>query len=79
MKEPNEGRPGRREEVLERRAGAKENRDECHTDPTQSGIDVSPGLGAVRQRAREGKTEKFTNLLHHVTIELLQASYYVLP
>ena len=67
MKEPNEGR-----------AGAKENRDESYTDPTQSGINVSPGLVAVRQRAREGKTEKFTNLLHHVTIELLHASYYAL-
>ena len=39
---------------------------------------MSPGLACVRQRARERKTEKFTNLLHHVTIELLQASYYAL-
>ena len=78
MKEPNEGRPGRPEEVSEGRAGAKENRDESYTGPTQSGINVSPGLVAVRQRAREGKTEKFTNLLHHVTIELLHASYYAL-
>ena len=37
MKEPNEGRPGRPEEVLEGRAGAQENRDESYTDPTQSG------------------------------------------
>ena len=37
MKEPNEGRPGRPEEVLEGRAGAKENRGESRTDPTQSG------------------------------------------
>ena len=78
MKEPNEGRPGRPEEALEGRAGAKENRDESYTDPTQSGINVSPGLVAVRQRARERKTEKFTNLLHHVTIDLLQTSYYAL-
>lgn len=78
MKEPNEGRPGRPEEVLEGRAGAKENRDESYTDPTQSGVNVSPGLVAVRQRAQERKAEKFTNLLHHLTIDLLKTSYYAL-
>ena len=78
MKEPNEGRPGQPEEVLEGRAGAKENRGQSYTDPTQSGINVSPGLVAVRQRAQERKTEKFTNLLHHLTIDLLQTSYYAL-
>ena len=78
MKEPNEGRPGRPEEVLEGRAGAKENRNQSYTDPTQRGINVSPGLVAVRQRAQERKTEKFTNLLHHLTIDLLKTSYYAL-
>ena len=83
MKEPNEGRPGQPEEALEGRAGAKENRGESRTDPTQSGPlskrwVVSPGLVAVRQRARERKTEKFMNLLHHLTIDLLQTSYYAL-
>ena len=48
------------------KGGCKENRDESYTDQTQSGINVSPGLVAVRQRAREGKTEKFTNLLHPI-------------
>ena len=38
MKEPNEGRPGQPEEVLEGRAGAKENRGESRTDPTQRGF-----------------------------------------
>ena len=83
MKEPNEGRPGQPEEALEGRAGAKENRDQSYTDPTQSGPlserqGVSPGLVAVRQRAQERKTEKFTNLLHHLTIDLLRTSYYAL-
>ena len=32
----------------------------------------------MRQRARERKTEKFMNLLHHLTIDLLQTSYYAL-
>ena len=83
MKEPNEGRLGRPKEALEGRAGAKENRNQSYTDPTQSGPlskrwVVSPGLVAVRQRARERKTEKFTNLLHHLTIDLLKTSYYAL-
>ena len=77
MKEPNEGRPSQPEEVLEGRAGAEENRGQSYTDPTQS-VNVSPGLVAVRQRARERKTEKFTNLLHHLTIDLLKTSYYAL-
>jgi len=75
LKEPNEGQP---EEALEGRAGAKENRDEPRTDLRQSKVAVSPGLVAVRQRARERRAEKFTNLLHHVTIDLLHASYYAL-
>ena len=66
MKESNKGRPGRPAEVLEGSADAKENRDESYTEPTQSGINVSPGLVAVRQRAREEKQEKFTNLLHPI-------------
>ena len=40
MKEPNEGRSGQPEEVLEGRAGAKANRDESYTDPTQSGPQI---------------------------------------
>ena len=75
MKEPNEGKP---EEALEGRADAKENRDEPRTNLTQGKATVSPGLVAVRQRARERRAEKFTNLLHHVTIDLLYASYYAL-
>ena len=47
-------------------------------DPTPSGVTMSLGLARVRQRAREEKQEKFTNLLHHVTIDLLYASYYAL-
>jgi group II intron reverse transcriptase/maturase len=39
---------------------------------------VSQGLGGVRQVAREKKQERFTALLHHLTIELLRESYYAL-
>jgi RNA-directed DNA polymerase len=46
--------------------------------PTQSGVRVSQGLGGVRQKARAGKQERFTALLHHLTIDLLRESYYAL-
>jgi len=36
---------------------------------------VSPGLERVRERARQGKKERFTALLHHVTVGLLRTSY----
>ena len=49
---------------------------EPNTQPTQSGERVSQGLPGVRERARKHKDERFTNLLHHVTVELLRQSYY---
>ncbi len=36
------------------------------------------GLGGVRQRAREYKQERFTALLHHLTVDLLKESYNAL-
>ncbi len=51
---------------------------EPNTQPTQSGVRVSQGLLGVRQRARENKHERFTALLHHVTVDLLRESYYAL-
>jgi RNA-directed DNA polymerase len=36
---------------------------------------VSPGLERVRERARQGKKERFTALLHHVTVDLLRTAY----
>lgn len=39
---------------------------------------MSQGLGGVRQRAREYKQERFTALLHHLTVDLLRESYYAL-
>ena len=49
---------------------------EPNTQPTQSGERVSQGLNGVRERARKNKQERFTALLHHVTVELLRESYY---
>jgi RNA-directed DNA polymerase len=48
---------------------------EPNTQPTQSGERVSQGLNGVRERARKNKQERFTALLHHVTIELLRESF----
>jgi RNA-directed DNA polymerase len=65
-------------EVVEGRAQTEENDAELDTSPTQSGERVSQGLGGVRQVAREKKQERFTALLHHLTVELLRESYYAL-
>src|ERR1700678_4402921 len=65
-------------EPAEGRAQTKENDAQPHTHPTQSGARVSQGLGGVRQTARASKQERFTALLHHLTIDLLRESYYAL-
>ena len=65
-------------EPAEGRAQTKENDAQPHTHPTQGGARVSQGLGGVRQKARASKQERFTALLHHLTINLLRESYYAL-
>jgi RNA-directed DNA polymerase len=77
MNQPNKsGQP--LAEVGEGRPGIKENIAKLNTQPTQSGGGVSQGLSGVRQRARERKQEKFTALLHHLTVDLLRESYFAL-
>jgi retron-type reverse transcriptase len=39
---------------------------------------VSQGLRGVRQAAKERKQERFTTLLHHLSISLLRDSFYAL-
>jgi RNA-directed DNA polymerase len=63
------------EDPLEGRARTKENAGQTHTDPTQSGSNVPTGLERVRQKAKEDKGAQFTNLLHHITVDLLRQSY----
>ena len=64
-------------EVGEGRVRIKENAGEPHTSPTQSGRKlVSLGLSGVRQAAKERKKERFTALLHHLTLDLLRESFY---
>jgi len=65
-------------EAVEERARTKENAVECSRSPTQSGERLSQGLGGVGRVARERKQERFTALLHHLTVDLLRESYYAL-
>lgn len=49
---------------------------QSNSQPTQSGERMSQGLNGVRERARKNKQERFTALLHHVSVDLLRESYY---
>jgi retron-type reverse transcriptase len=63
-------------EVGEGRTRTKENIVQSNTSPTQSGERVSQGLRGVRQAAKERKQERFTALLHHLSVSLLRDSFY---
>jgi len=62
-------------ESLEGRPETKENVQESHMRPTQGGQRVSQGLEGVRRAAEERKQEKFTALLHHLTVDLLRECF----
>lgn len=77
-KQPNNAAKGA-EEVVEGRSPAKGNgveldacRTQCRTKHAQSGLD------RVREVARRNKNEKFTALLHHVTIDRLRVAFLAL-
>ena len=77
MNQPNkEGKPSA--EAGEGRAQTKENIVQSRMPPTQSGKRMSQGLNGVRRAARERKQERFTALLHHLSLELLRDSFYAL-
>src|ERR1700687_4909603 len=77
VNQPNkEGQPSA--EVGEGRAETKENIVQSHMHPTQSGKRMSQGLDGVRKAARERKQERFTALLHHLSVDLLRDSFYAL-
>jgi len=60
---------------MEERERTKENIVESNPCRTQSRVSGSSRLGGVRQAAQRDKRLKFTALLHHVTEDLLEASY----
>jgi len=65
-------------EWAEPRAGTKGNTGQPHTRRTQSRGSVSQGLDCVRNAAKQRKKEKFTALLHHVSVDLLRESFLAL-
>src|SRR5437867_12741150 len=69
----NAGRPAA--EWVERRAGTEGNRVEPRTRRTPSRESVPQGLDRVRQVAKARKKERFTALLHHVSVDLLKDAY----
>ena len=73
----NKGEPSSAE-AGEGRAQTRENIVPSRMPPTQSGKGMSQGLHGVRQAARERKQERFTALLHHLTVGLLCESFYAL-
>jgi RNA-directed DNA polymerase len=65
-------------ESAEGRPLTTENAHQSNTHSTQSGERVSQGLAGVRRAAKARKGEKFTALLHHVSVERLRDSFYAL-
>jgi RNA-directed DNA polymerase len=64
------------EERMERRVGAEGNAGLPHTVRAQHREAVSPGLARIRQAAKDRKGEKFTTLLHHIDVDLLEQAYH---
>ena len=65
-------------EPVERRAGTEGNAGQQSTRRTQSRESVSQALERIRKVARERKKERFTALFHHISIELLEQSFFEL-
>jgi hypothetical protein len=62
-------------EAAEGRTPPKGNGGETATARTLRRDTVSIGLTTVRRAARQSKSVRFTALLHHITIDLLEQSY----
>jgi RNA-directed DNA polymerase len=74
-KKPANSAKGPALESVERRRRTKENTEDACTHRTLSRARVFPGLDRVRERARREKKDRFTSLLHHVNVELLEAAF----
>src|SRR5205085_7481419 len=77
MNRPNKGEQSSTE-AGEGRARTKENIAQSNTSPTQSGKRMSQGLDGVQQAASVRKQERFTALLHHLSLDLLRDSFFAL-
>ena len=65
-------------EPVEPRAETKGNADQQSTRRAQNRGSVTQALDRVRKAARERKKEKFTALLHHVDVPMLETAFYAL-
>jgi RNA-directed DNA polymerase len=65
-------------EAGEPRAEAKGNASQHRTRRTPSRASVTPVLERIRRTARERKKEKFTALLHHVSVAHFEAAFFEL-
>src|SRR5512143_493824 len=65
-------------EPVERRAETEGNADQQNARRAQDRESVSTALDRIRQAARRRKKERFTALLHHVSIEALRLAFYAL-
>src|SRR5713101_2696995 len=65
-------------ELAEPRAGAEGNVSQQSTGRAQYRGTVSQALERIRQAARQRKKEKFTALLHHVSIDHLEEAFFEL-
>jgi len=75
-KQANQGSVPLPAESVEGRGLTKENARPSLLDRTQRRAPRSRGLSGVREAARRDRTMRFNNLLHHVTPELLRASFF---
>jgi RNA-directed DNA polymerase len=65
-------------ERMEPRAGAEGNAGQPHTDRAQDRVAVSLGLARIREAAKDRRAERFTALLHHIDVALLEQAYRLL-
>jgi RNA-directed DNA polymerase len=77
VKPANNAEPSAAESV-EPRTGTKGNADQQSTRQAQDWESVSQALARIRQAAKLRKKERFTSLLHHVSVDLLRLSFFAL-
>ena len=63
-------------ELVERRGGAKENAELQSTVRTQSRAAVSQAQARIRGAVIRNRQDKLTALLHHLTVDVLRASFF---
>jgi group II intron reverse transcriptase/maturase len=63
-------------ESVEPRAGTKGNASQHSTGRAQNRETVSQARERIRQAARQRKKERFTALLHHVSVDLLRQAFF---